>query len=487
MKLYDYQQTAINKCRKAFREKNNSVLLVAPTGAGKTVMFAHIAREAAGKGNRVVICAHREELLDQISKTLTNFDVAHGFVATTRKHAPMGLVTVASVQTLVNRLDKINPALIVLDEAHHAVAGSWKKIINAYPNAKLLGVTATPQRLDGSGLGDIFQTMVLGPQVKDLQAMGFLSRVKYFGPQTVDPSQLAKRAGEYTVTGAAELMMPSGDIGKVTGKAIEEYRKHADGQRAVVFCVNIIHAQRVAAQFCEAGYRWASIDSKMTKEARKQIVADFRAGVLQGVSSCDIISEGFDLPDAAVAILLRPTKSLGLFMQQVGRVLRIADGKTHATVLDHVCNVGKSVEGEFEITHGFLEQERTWSLSGEVKEKNSTIPGKRCPECYALNPISVQFCTECGHEFIAKKEPPKPSGGIIAEFNREAIMEQMATRLEDWIKAAKFSDVLRWARTEEQLEQVADIRGYKPRWINVILEGRRKWAAARAASEASCP
>ena len=487
MELRDYQKTAIENCRKAFREKNNSVLLVAPTGAGKTVMFAHIAQEASRKGKRVLICAHREELIDQISQTLTHFDVAHGFIASTRKPAPMGLVAVASVQTLVNRLDSINPSLIVLDEAHHAVAGSWKKIINAYPKAKLLGVTATPQRLDGSGLGDIFKTMVLGPQVKELQALGFLSGVKYFGPQTVDPSQLAKRGGEYTINGAAELMMPTGDIGKVTGEAIEEYRKNADGQRAVVFCVNIIHAQRVADQFCEAGYRWASIDSKMTKEARKQIVADFRSGALQGVSSCDIISEGFDLPEASVAILLRPTKSLGLFMQQVGRVLRTAAGKTHATVIDHVCNIGKSVEGEFEITHGFIEQERIWSLSGEVKAKNSTIPCKRCPECYALNPISVQFCTECGHEFIAKKEPPKPSGGIIAEFDREAIMAQIETRLEDWIKAAKFSEVLRWARTEEQLQQVADIRGYKPQWIHIILEGRRKWAAGRAASKARCP
>ena len=379
MELRDYQQTAIDKCRAEIRAGKRRVLLVAPTGSGKTVMFAHIARESAGKGNRVVICAHREELLDQISETLTKFDVAHGFVAATRKDDAVGLVTVASVQTLVNRLDKINPALIVLDEAHHGVAGSWKKIINAYPNARLLGVTATPQRLDGSGLGDIFETMVLGPQVKELQVLGFLSGVRYFGPQTVDPSQLAKRAGEYTVNGAAELMMPTGDIGKVTGKAIDEYRKNADGQRAIVFCVNIIHAQRVAAQFCEAGYRWASIDSKMTKEARKQIVADFRSGALQGVSSCDIISEGFDLPEASVAILLRPTKSLGLFMQQVGRVLRTAAGKTHATVIDHVCNVGKQVEGEFEITHGFIEQERIWSLSGEVKAKNSTIPCKRCP------------------------------------------------------------------------------------------------------------
>jgi ribosomal protein L40E len=225
----------------------------------------------------------------------------------------------------------------------------------------------------------------------------------------------------------------------------------------------------------------------MTKEARKQIVADFRSGALQGVSSCDIISEGFDLPDAAVAILLRPTKSLGLFMQQVGRVLRISPGKTHATVIDHVCNVGKTVDGKFEINHGFIEQKRNWSLKGEVKSKNSTIPCKRCPECYALNPISVQFCTECGHEFIAKVEDPKPSDGIIAEFDREAIMAQIATRLEDWIKAAKFPEVLRWARTEEQLRQVADIRGYKPQWINVILESRSKWAAVRAVSEARCP
>jgi len=471
MKLYDYQLKAVDECRKAFRDKNRRVLLVAPTGSGKTVMFAHIAQQSSRLGNRVVICAHREELLDQISETLTKFEVAHGFVASTRKTIEQGLVTVASVQTLVNRLDTINPALIVLDEAHHAVAGSWRKIINAYPKAKLLGVTATPERLDGSGLGDIFEEMVLGPQVKELQEIERLSTVKYFCPHTVDPDALAKRHGDYVTGDAAELMMPTGNIGKVTGKAIEEYAKRADGHRAVVFCVNILHAQRVAAQFCEAGYRWAFLDSTLTEEARKQIVADFKSGVLQGVSSCDIISEGFNLPEASVAILLRPTKSLALYMQQVGRVLRVADGKLHATVIDHVSNVGKDYEGEWVENHGFIEDERFWSLDGKPRTKESIIPCKRCPECYALNPISALICSECGHEFeIKESAPAQPDGGVLAEVDVAKIVA--ARTIEDWLEKAKYHEVLAWARTEEQLKKVADIKGYKSGWAHVIMTER---------------
>ena len=468
--LRPYQQDAIEACRAEIRAGKRRVLLVAPTGAGKTVMFAHIAHSSSAKGNQVVICAHRDELLDQISETLCKFDVPHGFVAAKRKHASLGLVTVASVQTLVNRLDSVNPALIVLDEAHHSTAGSWRRIINAYPNATILGVTATPQRLDGSGLGDVFETMVLGPQVAELQASGFLTPIKYYAPHSVDPSQLAKRAGDYAINGTAKLMMPAGNLGKVTGEAITEYKRRADGQRAVVFCVNIIHSQRVAAQFCEAGYRWASLDSKMTKEARRQIVADFRTGALQGISSCDIISEGFDLPEAAVAILLRPTKSLGLYMQQVGRILRPAAGKTHAIVIDHVGNVGKNEDGHWKQEHGFIEAHREWNLDGKQRNKHGIIPCKRCPECYALNPIGVRYCIECEHEFeLDGDNIPSHFSGVIVE------VKNTPQTHDEWIKAASLKELLRWARNEDQLKQVAKIKGYKQGWVRVILEQRKKW------------
>jgi len=483
IKLREYQAAAIEGVRHAMRAKKKRVLLVAPTGSGKTVMFAHIAQIAASRGNRIVICAHREELIDQISGTLSSFDVPHGFIAAGRKQALGELVTVASIQTLVNRLNLITPQLIILDEAHHATAGSWRNVINAYPQATLLGVTATPERLDGSGLGDIFEAMVQGPQVKELQALGFLTPVKYFGPQTVDPSEIAKRGGEYTTRSAEAAMMPAGDIGKITGKAIDEYRKHADGQPSVVFCVSIEHAKRVAAQFCDAGYKWASIESTMSKEDRRQVVADLRSGALHGVSSCDIISEGFDLPAASVAILLRPTKSLGLYMQQVGRVLRPAPGKTHAIVIDHVCNVGKVVDGKWEQNHGPIELERDWNLDGKARIKVSTIPCKRCPECYALNPIQVRFCTECGHEFVVEKAEPPPSTGVIAEVSQTV----MAARDEEWIRSAKYPEVMKWARTEEQLQEVARVRNYWPKWVYITLEGRRKAREGFAASRTRCP
>jgi len=280
------------------------------------------------------------------------------------------------------------------------------------------------------------------------------------------------------------VLMPEGNIGKVTGKAIEEYKKHGRDMPAVVFCVSIGHAQHVAEEFCKAGFRWASLDSKMSKESRRQVVADLRSGALQGVSSCDIISEGFDLPAASVAILLRPTKSLGLYMQQVGRVLRTAPDKEFAVIIDHVSNVGKMEDGQWKETHGPIEKHRFWSLDGKQKVKEAIVPCKRCPECYALNPVSVKFCIECGFEFpVEAKEQPKDTG-IIAEIDKQAMVSKTTLGTDDWILSAKFNEVMRWARTEEQVKHVAKLRGYKDGWVHVIMEGREKYRRGMEASAA---
>lgn len=395
MNLRDYQQQCIDDLRSAFAKKHRRVLLVAPTGAGKTVMFSYLTQKLTERGNRVLLLAHRDFLLDQIGGTLARFGIPHGFIAAKRKRELCHLTQVAGVHTLKNRIQKIawQPDWIICDEAHHATAGSWNTIMQAYPTARVLGVTATPQRLDGKGLGDVFDHMVLGPRVQDLMDGGFLSRVRYYSPKTVSTEGMRTRMGEYDKAETERAVNTRG----VTGHAVEWYQKACDGAPAIAFCASIAHSENVAAGFREAGYRWQALHSKMSYADNQAAIQKLGNGELHGVSSCDIISEGFDVPVVTAAILLRPTKSLGLHLQQIGRVLRPAPGKERAIVIDHVGNVAHCKANRWSLIHGKAEDDRVWSLNGREKEKGET-PVRRCEACFAIIPAAAEVCPECGHQ-----------------------------------------------------------------------------------------
>jgi len=449
LKLRDYQRIAIECVRDAFRAGNRRVLLVAPTGAGKTVMFSHLARAISICGQRVLLMAHRDELLDQISRTLTQVGVEHGFIAARRQMNLETLVQVAGVHTLKNKAGKIpwKPDWIICDEAHHATAGSWAKIIAAYPDARVVGVTATPERLDGKGLGNVFQAMVRGPEVADLIARGYLSPVRYYCPRTVDTDGLKMRMGDYKHADVDARVNNS----RVTGEAVDWYRKLCNGAPAVAFCASIKHSEHVAETFRAAGYRWVSLDSTMTPWARREAVEGLGSGKLHGISSCDIISEGFDLPIVSAAILLRPTASLGLYLQQVGRVLRIAAGKTHATIIDHVGNCGSTRNGEWVEKHGFAEDVREWSLDGRTKKKGAA-PVRLCCECFAVIGVGSSKCPQCGVEQpIKERAVQEADTGELEEVQRQAIKE-------------KTEKLIKKAKTLEDWQRIAKLRGYAPGW-----------------------
>lgn len=450
MKLRPYQDAAIAGVREAFRAGKRRVLLVAPTGAGKTVMFSYLSGALMHAGQNVLLMAHRDELLDQISRTLQQFDVPHGFIAARRQLMLRHRVQVAGVHTLKNRCATLlwRPDWIICDEAHHATAGSWATIIKAYPDAKIIGVTATPCRLDGRGLGHVFDEMVIGPQVADLIRDGYLSRIKYFCPATVDTSGLKKRMGEFKSNEVDKMV----NLPRVTGEAVDYYRRLCDRQPAVAFCASIKHSEHVAETFRAAGYRWTSLDSRMTPEARREAVIGLGNGALHGISSCDIISEGFDLPIVSAAILLRPTASLSLFLQQVGRVLRIAPGKTHATIIDHVGNVGAMRGGEWVERHGFAEDVREWSLEGRVKRaKGAAVT--LCGRCYAVLPFGARQCLNCGWVRPEKETKPEKTGA-------DAELKQVDV---ERAKAA-LSKSIKQARSLEDLQKIAKRQGYAQGW-----------------------
>ena len=454
VQLRPYQQQAIDDLRMAYRSGARAPLLVAPTGMGKTVIFAAITQSAADRGRQVLILVHRRELIHQASAKLTAIGVDHGVIAAgiTPANAP---VQVASVQTLARRLHRITaqPDLIVIDEAHHAISSTWGNAISHWPDAFRLGVTATPVRQDGRGLGMVFDRLVIGPSTADLISNGFLCPARIYAPPAVaDLSGLRTRGGDYTPEQAAERM----DRPTVTGDAIAHYQSLAAGQRAIAFCCNVNHAEHVCAAFKHGGIKAATLLGSTDPLRRTAVVADFAAGSLQVLVTVDVVSEGFDCPAAEAAILLRPTQSEGLYLQQVGRVLRPAPSKTHAVVLDHVGNVHR---------HGFPDDHRDWSLADRERRTRASAgeaaPTVRtCEVCFAAF-APAPICPCCGTPAKLSAREIRQREGELQELARDAVAR---SRRRDQGQA----------RTLPELMAFAKQRGYSPGWAWKVHNARSR-------------
>jgi DNA repair protein RadD len=441
------QYSLISSVRAALGPEVRQVLMQAPCGWGKTVTFSWLCEQVYIRDKRVVIVVHREELFDQVSRTLTEFNVRHGFIAAGRYFAEHCRVYVASVWTLAKRIPEIaEPDLVIIDECHHAVAKSWRTILNAWPHAWRLGVTATPERLDGSGLRDCFQALVCGPSVRSLIDAGHLSEFKLYAPP-IEGIAVATRAGDYAKEALAAWM----DKPKITGSAVAHYKRLASGKRGIVFCVSLDHAAHVAAEFEAAGYAAARIDGGMERSDRHALVARFKSGDIQILTSCEIVSEGFDLPAIECAILLRPTQSLGLYLQQVGRALRPWPGKEAAIILDHAGNALK---------HGMPDEERDWNLDGQPKASRAALEKveaiRTCGKCFAASPLASTSCRYCGTVFELKPREIKQIEGELEQITRiEKRKEQ------------------RRAQSFDDLVALGQSRGYK----NAGYWARKVWAS----------
>lgn len=406
--LRPYQEQGVSEIRLQYMQGRKSVLFVLPTGGGKTVCFCYIAEQAAKKGNRICILVHRDELVDQTSRSLRDIGVNHGLIAARYSMDLSHSVQVASVWTLARRLHRIPPdffQLIIVDEAHHAVAGSWANVIAHYRNARVLGVTATPERLDGKGLAGHFDDLILGPDTAWLTANGFLAPARVFAPPSrVDTSKLRTRMGDFRMDDAEEMLGQGG----VMGDAVTHYARHIFPGTAIAFCCSVAHAEAVAEAFQRKGYRARSIDGTMDKAERRRLIQALGTGEVQVLTSCMIISEGTDVPSVTGAILLRPTQSVSLYLQMVGRCLRPAPGKTHAIINDHVGN---------SLRHGLPTDPREWSLEGRTKKQRDSgaPPLKVCPGCFACIPAAARECPECHHVFEAEQREYVTVEGDLVE------------------------------------------------------------------------
>lgn len=464
----------MQRIRSSFRH-NRRVLAVAPTGAGKTVVFSYITTNAVAKNKRVIIAAHRVEIVQQISDALTSMGVRHGRIQTghTMTDDP---VQIAMIITLGKRLHKL-PAvdLLVFDECHHAVSQSYQSAMAAWPSARILGVTATPERLDGKGLGDCFDDMVVGPAMAELIEAGFLAPYTYLAPpETLDLAGVKKRNGDFAIDELADVMKKS----VIVGDAIGHYRKHLNGRPAIAFCVNVDTAEQTAAQFRAAGFRAASVDGTMNHTTRRDTITAIGDGRLNVLTSCQLISEGTDIPVVAGAILLRPTLSLGMYLQQVGRCLRPKPDGGNALILDHVGNVHR---------HGLPDATRAWTLDGKTKKEGGIATCKECFRVFDTRPgwKAEEECESGMPEDCILRDDPASESTPTQLQVVEGELIQFTTK-PDWAngldianaRGPDFGEMLDLADTEAKLRQIAKARGYKSGWVRHVMSKRHIGRAA---------
>lgn len=456
--LRPYQQKAETEIREAYRSGAKAPLFVLPTGGGKTHTFTSIATKAAEKGNRTLIVVHRSYLWQQASNKLSSIGAPHGVISPTEP-LTHDLIQVASIDTLIRRFDKIKkPDLIIFDEAHHVVKNNkWGKVVDAFPEARILGVTATPIRTNGQGLGvdsgGFFDSLIMGPQIYNMMP-DFITPFKLYAPALdIDLSIVKRIGGDYD----KKDLIAQLDKKKITGSATEHYKKICPGVPAIAFCVSIEHAEHVAEEFNSAGITSAAVSGLTPENRRKFLFNGLANGTFKVLCSCDLVSEGFDVPVCGAAICLRPTQSTGLCLQQWGRATRPAPGKEFAYIIDHVGNY---------LRHGTPDAHRDWSLDGlkggRDGKKEISIGIRTCKKCFAVH-ATAPICPYCGYQYGVNDKTPEQIAGELQEIKLKEVERKKQIRRTQG-----------QCQTLEELEIFAKEQGYNRFWARHVWNNRKR-------------
>ena len=441
--LRDYQQDLYDKTASSFKQGYRRPLVVAPCGAGKSYLFSEMARRTNGE---VLVLVHRNELKQQHYELLATLGIENTRVET--------------YQTEYRRLGCYpKPRLLIVDEAHLSRSNTWQKIIEYY-DTFTVGMTATPVRMDGRPLGDIFDTLITGVDVRWLIENKRLAPYEYYAPTTVDTSAVRVSCGDYVISDLERLMNERA----IYGDIVENYKRFAPGERTIVYCVSVQHARSVAEIFREAGFKSESLSADTPAAVRKRIIGDFRSGELTVLCNCTLLSEGISIDEISCVIMLRPTESVALGIQQMMRSMRYLPGKT-AKIIDMVGNYTRI---------GLPDDEREWSLSKPVPKRRTTDENgnfyiRCCPECY-MTFATAPVCPFCGSEY-----PLHPR-----EIQAKQEIELQRITAEEAAKVAEAKKVARVeqgrAGTFEELVRLGRSRGYKnpAAWAAQVMRGRRR-------------
>ncbi len=455
MNLRTYQHDLVSQISQKLKSGLRKLCIVAPTGSGKTQIFCYLAGKIAQNNKRVWIIVHRVELAFQTSRTLHSWGVDHGRIAAGFDYDG-NLVQVVSIDTLLGRDISDYPDYLILDECDLCESKTWQAVIKKYGKAILLGFTATPQRLDGKGLGNTFQEIVMGPSVKFLMQNNYLATPIYYGvANSLDLSKFKKTCGDYDKKQLAEIAESSPVL---TGDIVEHYSRICPGSRFVGFATSIKHAEKLSELFNKAGYKTAVIHSK--SKDRIQLTNMLKTGMLTGLWTVDIFGRGVDVPAIETGILARPTQSLALHLQQLGRPLRPAENK-QVRILDHAGNIHR---------HGFAETERQWSLQGihkktRVKEMLDAI--RQCNSCWGwfapvlANPV----CPQCGVLAPTKQRATKEQEGELKKLTPEEVEAELV------LSKAAIAE-RKACKTFAELQAYGKRTGKKPGWAFHVWRNR---------------
>lgn len=430
-KLHSYQQALVDKARQSYLDGYKSPCVVAPCGAGKSVIIAEVVRMTTANKKRVLFLVHRSELIEQIKETLIKNEV------------DMDFVQLGMIQTIVRRLDKTKkPSLIVTDENHHGMANSYRKIYDYYDDVLRLGFTATPIRLNGSGLGDVNDILLEEVDAEWLIENGFLSPYKYYAPKLIKTEYLKlNNLKEFSNSSINEAI----DKNTIYGDVIKHYKDLADGEQAIAYCHNIVASKDTAEAFNNAGIKAMHIDAKTPKAERKDIIDQFRKGEVKVLANVDLIGEGFDVPDCSTVIMLRPTQSLSLFIQQSMRGMRFKKGKT-SIIIDHVDNISR---------HGLPDMKREWSLKVKKKSAENEVSIKQCLNCFAAYKSDLKECPLCGFKPIIKQSESE------YEIDESATLEEI--NQEEFKMTLNFKEP-KDCKDMKEMYELAKSNGYKRGW-----------------------
>jgi len=355
VQLRDYQIELKNNALEEMR-KYRAVMLQLVTGGGKTVIFSSLAQYFLNlpKQSIVWIVVHRKELIDQAVDKLRRFNLLPGVIQAEHHYNHFNNLQVVSIQTVARRIDKVRePNFIIIDEAHHAKAKSYKdRMLDKFPKARVLGVTATPVRTNGDGFRDIFQTLVQGPKISWMIEQGFLVKpVLISKPLRVDLSKVKKIGKEYNEKDLYNKIKTSTKYNDY----YKSWKDNADGLKTIVFAINIEHSKAIVETYRKFGVSAEHLDGKTDNNTRQRVIDKFKKGEITVLCNVELFFEGFDVPDTEAIQLARPTKSLSMYMQMVGRGMRSSEGKESCKIIDHANCV-------FE--HGMPDEDREWSLAG---------------------------------------------------------------------------------------------------------------------------